>query len=407
MKQILIVNYGFPPNPGIGGRRWALFAQELSKKGYKIHVLLKKHNGLEKSLYSNILNDKNITLHNLPTFYPNVLNTSPKSLWKKTLYRFWNLVLSTYSKGTQYDKAIFLKRQIQRKALKIIKENKIENVIVSGAPFRLCFYFAEIKNKIPNLIIDFRDPWTWGIGYGYKTLRKKKIDFEKHMESVVLDRSDVIFCPVEIMKSELSSLYPNYKSKIKILPHGFDKNNIQQHNGNRFKKTETTKLIFIGSLYNGIEQQFKEIAKLLSKKNANYTLDIFSNSERYKSVFLINENSISKVNYHEPIPPKELFKEIGNYDFCLIIHPMYGKDNISTKFYELIYSKTPIIYIGEPGDTKSFILNHKLGMCISPDNIYPFLMNTKINPNYNYNPNFDTEAFSFEKITQKLITYFK
>lgn len=405
MKKVLIVNYGFPPNPGIGGRRWALFAKELSKKGFQVHVLTKKNDTKEVSLYSNVLTDENIILHTLPTFYPNILNTIPKTIKDKIQYKVWNTLMSIYSKGSQFDKALFFEKKIKKIALKIIQENEIKDVLVSGAPFRLCYYFAKMKSIIPNLMIDFRDPWTWGTGYGYNSLSKKKFDFEKKMEAFVLEKSDIIFCPVEIMKAKLEALYPSFKHKIKVLPHGFDKEGIKQHDGNRFKNNKAIKLIFIGTLYDGIEPYLKEIAKALSKKEVLYSLDIYSNSERYKEIFCLSDKTKQKVNYHKPLSPSELYHKIGEYDFCLIIHPKYGKDNISTKFYEVIYSKTPIIYVGEQGYTNKFISKNKVGITVLPDQISSFFLRN-IKDEFNYSPVLDIQKFSYTRINERLMSYF-
>jgi hypothetical protein len=42
-KTILIICYGFPPFPGIGGRRWAKFSKYLSSYGFNINVIASKN----------------------------------------------------------------------------------------------------------------------------------------------------------------------------------------------------------------------------------------------------------------------------------------------------------------------------------------------------------------------------
>ena len=60
----------------------------------------------------------------------------------------------------------------------LILEEKINIIIVSGAPFTLLYYSTLLKKKFSiKLISDIRDPWTWGSGYGMTLLtkpRKKK-----------------------------------------------------------------------------------------------------------------------------------------------------------------------------------------------------------------------------------------
>ena len=401
MKQILIVNYGFPPNPGVGGRRWALFAKYLSKKGYRIHVLSYKYQGKLESAYSNILEDDNIILHKLPTFYPEILNTSPKTIKEKILYRLWHFFLSVYSKGTLYDKVIFGKKRIQKKALRIINNNNIQNVIVSGAPFRLCYYFAEIKNHIPNLIIDFRDPWTWGEGYGYNNLNLKKFNFEKKMETFVIENSDIILVPYKKMLTELEELHPKSAHRIKFLPHGFDKEDIVPRKKNTLIKKHKINLIYIGTIYDGLNIYFEEIVKAIELNNIEIKIDFFGSNKSKLSV------SSSHFNFYDQIKPKELFIKIQNYDFCLIVNPHRVKDYISTKFYEIIYSKTPILYVGNKGQVSHFITSEKLGVYIAPNNISDSFKAEFIFYPYKYNPKIDIEMYSFEQLTKNLITFFK
>ncbi|MEZ4800865.1 MAG: hypothetical protein R2809_14035 [Flavobacteriales bacterium] len=405
-KHILIINFDFPPNPGIGGRRWAMFAHYLAKDSNNIiHVLCRKNTSGDTSLYFDLVQGKNnIKFHYLPHFYPKVLDSYPKSIWSKIKYRFWNTLLKIYSKGTPYDKALFFKRRIMKMALTIIQKNKIENVIVSGAPFRLCYYMASLKSRIPNLIVDFRDPWTWGPNYGYSSLSSVRTKAEKNMQDLTISNADIILAPVDVMRNELQSQYPKHSSKIKLLPHGFDANQIRQRQKESRISTSTLRLIFIGTLYEGIGDYFREIAKAIKASQDPIYLDIYSDSLKYQEVFEEYKLGKTNVNYHRPVPPKELFEMLGEYDFVLLVHPPYGKDNISTKFYEIAYSGTPILYIGEKGETSNFVTESQLGIYLEPSAVFERL--SKFDFNYTHQPTLDVSNYSFEMLTKELSNYF-
>lgn len=405
-KHILIVNFDFPPNPGIGGRRWALFAHYLAMDPQVvIHVLCRKNVSEETSLYNELVSEKeNIRIHYLPHFYPKVLNTYPNSIGDKIKYRLWNALLKLYSKGTPYDKSLFFEGKIKREALSIITDYNIKNVIVSGAPFRLCYYFSTIKSAIPNLIIDFRDPWTWGPNYGYASLDKRRMAGEKNMQDTTMEAANVVFTPVVVMQEELQRLYPQWTNKIQVLPHGFDAKQIKRKVPKDIQLKAPLRLIFIGTLYEGIGNYFEEIAKAIQSSQHPIYLDIYSDGLKYQELFEQYQVGNTNVNYHRPVPPKALFEKLGDYDFVLLVHPAYGKDNISTKFYEIIYSGTPILYIGEKGETSNFVTENQLGIYMEPSEVFQRL--SKFDFNYTHQPTLDVSNYSFEMLTKALSNYF-
>ena len=46
-KKVLLVCYEFPPNTGIGGRKWAFLAKYLVREDIELHVLTKENKNLE------------------------------------------------------------------------------------------------------------------------------------------------------------------------------------------------------------------------------------------------------------------------------------------------------------------------------------------------------------------------
>jgi len=400
-KDILIVNYGFPPNPGVGGRRWAFFAKHLAKKGYKVHVLCNEYKGDLESVYVDIITDNNIQLHWLPNFYPSIVNTHPHTILDKIKYRFWDFILTNYSKGSPYDKTLFLKSRIKKTGLQLIELYNIQNVIVTGAPFRLLYYFAEIKPNISNLIIDFRDPWSWGDLYGFKDLNIKKKTFEKKMESFAIEKADVVLTPVGKMHSELEDLYPVWSSKIKLLAHGFDKENIVPREKNTKNKKKSLNLIYIGTIYDGVNNYFEEIARATKANNVDIKIAFFGSNKNNLSI------SNSSFTFHPPLKPKDLFIQIQKYDFCLMMYPDRIKDYISTKFYEVIYSKTPILGIGNDGKISQFIKTKKVGIHIQPSSILETFTSEFPFSTYQHEPEIDIEKYSFDQLTDQLIAFLK
>lgn len=403
-KHILLISYVFPPYPGIGGRRWAKFVKNLAKMGFTVHVIHAKNPFSEISLWTKDVQDNRIRTYPLKSFYPKVLLTVPQTFFQKLNYRISLLITKVFSKGTPYDRGIFWNSSALKLSGELIKRFGIRNVVVSCAPFSSGYRALELKTRFNrlNLMIDFRDPWTWGPGYGFSSLAGKRLAFESRMLNNTIEKSDKIFVPVDIMRTVLSERFPMFQSKVVVLPHAFDKDEVtvRQTANDRMGMD----LIFYGSLYEELGEYFEEIIKAMLIPGRPIYLHIYSDSVRYIELFKKNGLLNKRVYYNEPLPASELFKKITSADYVLMIHPDRGVDNISTKFYEIIYSRTPIIYISKPGLTSNFVSENKVGYFFQRGEIAEGLSNLKngLKP-YDYNSSYEVEKYSFEKVTETLV----
>lgn len=404
MKNILLISYTFPPYPGIGGRRWAKFAKYLAKSGYTIHVVCAKNPYKHTSFHTNDVSSERIKLHTFRSHFPIILqNIHPKTLFEKIKYKFWMKFLQFFAKGFVYDKAILDEKKIVSLAKKVIKENNIKNVITTGGPFRLNYYSLELKKDFNEiyLINDFRDPWIWG--NQYSKLNTEQRFFELNMQNQVMQQSDLITVPVEPMRKHLAEKYPDYAGKIYLLPHAFDEDEIVVKN--EYRK-DGFRCVLFGSMYSGIESYFDALCKVIAELNGKLTLDIFPDIEKYKDI--VKKNGAKDwVKYNKPLTGKLLFETLSHYDYVVFIYPSYVKDFISTKFYEIISSKIPIIYIGEDGVASNFICSNNLGIHVTESTIDSKLkdfINGRLN--WNYNHNYNVEEYSFYNVSNKVSNFF-
>lgn len=394
-KHILLISYVFPPYPGIGGRRWAYHTAELAQRGYNVHIITAKNPFEQTSLYNDIIDQhpRNITIHRLPTLFPKVLiDFSTQSLWKKVWYKIALILVKLFAKGSYYDRSFFWKNSLLKKANSLIEEYRIKNVIVSGAPFSSVYYTTLLKKSNPNIniIADFRDPWTWAENWGYNTLESKRKLYEEFMEKEVVKNTDHVIVPVQNMVTYLSSKYPFARNKIALLPHFY----VEQDIPILTKKESGIKMLFYGTVYDGIGHYLSFLSEAI--QNTSITIDFFTESQSVSHYFNKNKN----VNFYKTVPFKELFAQINEYNFILIINPDRVMNYISTKFYETIYSRTPIFYIANKGLASEFIVNNRLGIHADADSIFQKIEELKsYNTEKDYNSTFDVSNFSLEKVT--------
>lgn len=103
-EPVLIICYAFPPNYGIGGRRWAKFAKELARRGHPVHVIRRAFNNGNRSLWTEDGETQGIHHHPLPARTPAVFHRWPlTSVADKVLYRFWKGVMPWLVEGNWLD----------------------------------------------------------------------------------------------------------------------------------------------------------------------------------------------------------------------------------------------------------------------------------------------------------------
>ncbi len=407
-NHILLISYTFPPYPGIGGRRWAKFSKHLSRLGYTIHVIHANNPFKEESLWlDDVRNDPNIHMYELNSSYPTVLLTQPKTIYDKINYKLSLLKVKFLTKGTPYDRAVFWKKSMLALCEQLIKTNGIKNVLVSCAPFSCAYYALQLKENFNNLnlITDLRDPWTWGKGYGFSFLSKKRLLFEKQMEKEVIEKTNYVLVPSIEMKYHIGLAYPKFSDKIVEFPHAFDDEEITIKEK---EKSDKVRLMFYGTIYNNLDLAFENISEAIVKSSSTITLDIYSPTNSYENLFEQKKLLNNTVIYYKPMLPKLLFEKMSNYDYVLIVQPDYAKDFITTKIYEIIYSITPIILVSNEGKLSDFISSNGLGLWFTPNQLIEgFRTLGNINPEIFKTKQFPIENYSFKFIISNLVNYFK
>ena len=405
-RNILIVSYYFPPNKSVGARRWAKFSKYLQRKGHNVVVICAENPTNSNSPWDKDIEGMNI--HTLPVKYPAILFSNPSSLLNKIKYKLSVKYLQLTTKGTIYDQTLFWEKQLLTKAHELIKENNIDTVITNGPPFRLLYYCTKLKQSFPNikLISDFRDPWTWWYNMGYPQLKGKDKAIEFKMEEEVINLSDLVLTPNDVMQKILIEKYPSRQPFIKELPHAYDGDEFFAKDKQGQKKANgKLNLIYFGTLYNGLEDEYRLFSKALKSAENDVNLDIYTNQFDYQNVF--HEDDLDEVvHFKRAIPMSNLSEIIANYDYVVILSPDFGKENISTKFFEIINFRIPFLFISKPGKASRFIEDNSLGIHLEAAALQAQFESIVNNTHeFVYNREFDVEPYSFDKQTDNLLQY--
>jgi hypothetical protein len=416
VKKVLIICYSFPPNPGVGGRRWAKFAKCLAKNDYDIHVVLNHNKSSKISEWNKDVGDAHIIKHTQNVFYPSIFTEIPRTFLGKITYRFWLLFFKLFSKGSLYDKAFFWKKAILKDVKKIIVENEIKNVIVTGPPFRLLYFTALLKNELKdiNLIIDLRDPWTDNTSFfGFNTISEKCMDFEKMMEKEVVSKANYVISVNDYLTEIFKKKYSLFQEKFITLHNGFDIDEVLLSSNVAEVKKEKIDFILIGSLYPELEYIFIPFLEYL-KNNKNFsclekiTFHFYGQVD-YKLEQLIKSYALASIKFYGVQKIDYVKQKVVESDFCMMFTSPNHASNFNTKFYEYTSMRKPIVHFSNPGDISNVIISNNLGFAIRPDTFkqdFEKMLEAITLNEFKYNANYNLNEFEITHLTSKLETLF-
>ncbi len=391
-----IVSYTFPPSKEIGGRRWAKFSHYIKCLGHEVTVVC-TGNSENKEFYESEY--PGIKFNLLPKNYPHWLTGQAKSLKEKCFYSLATRFLNPFLKINLFDMAFAWKNQLLNTLENIHNENKIDVLVVTGAPFSLLYYGAQFKIAHPEIqyVGDMRDPWTWGSYYGIPQMSKRKKKFQEFIEHEAMKTCDMMCFPTQSMVDHVEEKYPQFSSKLYLLPHAFEPEKFPASKEDEIQKG----FIYGGSIYNGLEPFFLKLDKILKKHpDSGFHWDIYTNTDY---PLLDSTFSGGLIKKHSFVPEEELFKRIKRSKAYMIFFPKSEIDLISTKFFEIIYSGTPILYVGEEGQVGRFIRENRLGVHILPENMEKELP-SYLGGNIPFEKDFfRIEQYSFTNVTKKFM----
>jgi len=351
-EHIIIVNYDFPPNKGIGGRRWAKLAKAFAEKDYFVHVIKADSiSDTETSVWTDEVRHKNIQVYSLPRKYPGILLSSPNNFLVKFQYRAAiRSVLKKYP-GTPYDISLGWSKDLSEKLNEITKNFPVNWIFATGAPWDLLRTCAEFKKKHEHLKlwVDLRDPWLNARNYGMTNLPELKFKEEEEKAKTVVENATIISAPaIEIFDPFVSRGWVS-KSEEKLvhLKHFYSDKRMEVRKSPR--NSQNIQLIYGGEIYLDTEKHFTEIAGDLEhlrtefpKKYQELTIQIHSSSsEKLKQIF----QSHPTVQLSDSIG-KSIERKISQAQWCIILLAEHNQDFFTTKYFEYQQFGVPYLFVG-------------------------------------------------------------
>ena len=413
-RNLLLMCYSFPPNTGIGGRRWAKFAKHLAKRGYIVHVICNENKEQKVSKWQNDVQHENIKIYPIDAFYPQSFSFSAKrTVLNRISFRFWHAFLGLYSKGLIFDRTIFWKRKLLSLSENIIKEMNVKNVIVTIPPYHLAKHAIDLKERLPeiNLILDYRDPWTDNKTFhGFKNLPKKRLEFELETEKKILAAAETAISTTGQMRAwALEKLGQQHSKKCIVISNGFDREEINLNV--QIQKNEKITFLFAGSIYTNLEYLLVPFFDFLNEQEINdpsfidkYEFLFYGSVlEKYKE--LVISKNINSVAFKGSVSREELNQHYLESDFFMMFTVKDHAYNFNTKYFEYLAYKKPIIHFSPNGAVTAFLLRNNLGYGVRPEMVkedLSTLFELIDQKKFVFNFDFDPEQYEVGNLTSEL-----
>jgi glycosyltransferase involved in cell wall biosynthesis len=356
---------------GSGVQRSMKFAKYLPEYGWEPIMLVADHRFLKQPKDHTLSKETRSDLVIYRSFSPD-LRWIFKVLWGLRL----NSVVNWLNRHCLIPDAELIWLPFAKITLhKIFADHNIDLVIITSPPYSPLFLGKYIKKNFGiDYIVDFRDPWTIGVGRQYNPLPHRLRNIEKQWEESILDNSVKVICVNQLISERLSEAYPTVRTeKFVTINNGYDESDFKSclpHHGN-----SKLNIVYTGSFYDLrqpeiiwdamkglIDQQLltpdKVCFKIFGHNSRSFVLGKYATHPLFTNL----------VEFHPYQTHKQAILAICEADVVLLFSG-YGTGeamNSPAKLYEYMRSGRPILAVIDPMGEAASLLK-PTGTCFLAD----------------------------------------
>jgi hypothetical protein len=377
--KIQIVSFVFPPQAGIGGRRWAKFSKYFHSQNIDFRVIAAKPQTDIPSQWLSDISEFEDRVTYIESDYPDILSRYPDKLMHKLRYRYAIQKAKFKTAGNYYDKSIYWLGNLEKEITKNF-ENGYQNLIISGAPFHQ-MELVRLKEKLPGLkiILDFRDPWVNNrTAFGFKEMSTERQTYELELEKTAILSADAVVYVAQKMADYFIMIGAN---KSICIPNGFD---LKDYSGFEPKKASEGVItcVFAGSLYNGLDLLLNQFIRTVENLNRN-----FPNKIHFKFIgtipnwVKINSEQIDSITISEHVSKEKALMAINDSDFGMLFLTEDINYSVSSKMLDYIALSKPILCFSKTESITGRLIEEKgLGYSLNLKTIKDKLIDVINNP---------------------------
>lgn len=362
--NVLLITFSFPPIGGVGVLRALSLAKYLPENGLQVDVLTARNAptvGKDFSLLEQV--PSAVRVHHTWTLdLPFALRKGVKKfltrgraqaatpasstvVGPKSENPFKRLVGNLLLPDPQVGWLPFAFRA----AKKIIRQRKIDVVLITVPPFSATLLVSRLRRVFPSLpiVLDFRDEWlstTIDLVSFNNNSRARAVAHKAEADSV--RDATFIVAATEAARVEIASRYPaEPQGKFHCIPNGYD--TTLQYSQDE-SPTGNVVLTYIGSVYgstdpaNFIEAVLALPAELRSRLRVRYIGHI--ETPAYRESLLRLGDTLELRGF---VPQAEALQAIAETTYLLLI--THDRINVAAKLYDYLGSGKPIVAAVNPG----------------------------------------------------------
>ncbi|HPK40854.1 MAG TPA: glycosyltransferase, partial [Candidatus Cloacimonadota bacterium] len=369
--RVLVISFNFAPYNVTGTFRILKFVKYMPENGITPIVITANQGNHH---INNKLNEdipKDCKVYRFKSLFPDAQET-----YSKKTYLYSGNKKSFTKRLVRVIKDIFLSPDVQItwvlfhlfKMSRIIKKEKINTVLITGAPFSLFVagYWLKKLNRI-NLILDYRDCWQEDSGQKAQSPVRQYLN--KVWETRVLKIADAVIATTSTIL-EVTSKGFNLPLK-RVIPTGFDPQDFANISSPVVKHDAKFTFFYSGNfkpespVYNP-HIVLKSLAELAKDTALRFVVCGHVDNE-IKAEY---ESKYPFIEFKGFLPRAELFQIAQQADaFIHFYYPNKLADTISFKLFEYNQYKKPIISINtKDSEVARFIHQSNIGFACENDN---------------------------------------
>ena len=402
LGKMLIISFYFPPYGKVGGRRWAKHCKYLKKEKVDFNVLCGAFFGKSAWDKDIMLFEKSIKrLKIVRKYYPFFMKKLPVGFFEKVYWKISYIIWQIRKKwlrGNYRDVSRGNENRFYKEAETLMSVENYKYVLISMGPFFYSNIIPKLKIKFPStkFIIDYRDYWE----DDFQGLTANQVKFEKQQQQRLLEIVDLILVP----NQEMEEYYKSISNKrIFLLPHCFDEEDMELVTQPLLTQNNTVVLTYGGAFYHRIEESLELIKSLIDglSKHKDLKCNFYVSLKGYEKQ--LNHPAIKRFGFIDSV---DYFNEVRQSDYVILILAEDRVNAMSSKFFELVALRKPILYFGNAGAVSEFIEKENLGFHITSQNLKKNIITLIENLKSKNIPNksYDISKHTFAYHTNQLIT---
>ena len=410
-EHILLINHDFPPNQGIGGRRWGKLAKGLAAQGYVVHVIKAEPiKGNTPCAWTTDVDHPNIKVVEIPRTFPQVLSHMGSSVIDKLLYRLSIMWLRLVVRGTIYDLSAQWGKQLLIQCNRVCQQYPISRIIATGAPWHMLYEIARWNDQNLTLpfIVDFRDPWHNARIHGMKNLSPSRREYESYKQARVLASANCVVSPDPVILQEMNEFAKARNIVIReqlLLRHFFDEDDFMhlQVDIKPAVEREFFQIVYGGDIYQDMDVEIRQlIAFFKNHPNSKPRVELHIYTDARKPQVLTGVDGVKFF----PSAGKSFYEIAARADALLIILPQHLNHVFSTKFYDYLPLKKPFIVATQGGAVADYVRENKLGYAWMSGDKFPWY-EVLHHEGFISRGEFDISTFSLKASIHQLTSVFK